>query len=60
MLELKSFARVELWPGESTILTFDVPVGQLGFHDRSLDHTVEPDAAGVQPDTAFDGTVRIA
>jgi beta-glucosidase len=79
VLELKSFARVELAPGESTTLTFDVPVGQLGFHDRSRRYTVEPgifelfvgtasdalvDAgavtveAGVQPEQAFDGTIR--
>jgi beta-glucosidase len=42
VLELKSFARVELAPGESKTLTFDVPVGQLGFHDRMLAYTVEP------------------
>jgi len=83
VLELKSFARVPLEPGESRRLTFEIPVGQLGFHDRSLAYTVEPgvfeffvgtssdsvvdagsvevtgDAAGVQPDKAFDGSVRI-
>jgi len=42
VLELKSFARVELTPGESKLLTFEVPVGQLGFHDRMLAYTVEP------------------
>jgi beta-glucosidase len=42
VLELKSFARVELAPGESKLLTFHVPVGQLGFHDRMLAYTVEP------------------
>jgi len=33
---------VELTPGESKLLTFEVPVGQLGFHDRMLAYTVEP------------------
>jgi beta-glucosidase len=42
VLELKSFARVELAPGESKVLTFAVPIGQLGFHDRMLTYTVEP------------------
>jgi beta-glucosidase len=42
VLELKSFVRLELAPGESKTVTFDVPVGQLGFHDRSLDYVVEP------------------
>ena len=44
VLELKSFVRLELAPGESRAVTFRVPVGQLGFHDRSLAYAVEPGA----------------
>ncbi len=44
VLELKSFVRVELAAGESATVTFRVPVGQLGFHDRSLAYVVEPGA----------------
>lgn len=42
VLELKSFVRLELAAGESRTVTFRVPVGQLGFHDRSLAYVVEP------------------
>ena len=42
VLELKSFVRLALAPGESKTVTFRVPVGQLGFHDRSLAYAVEP------------------
>ena len=42
VLELKSFVRLELGPGESRTVTFRVPVGQLGFHDRSLAYAIEP------------------
>lgn len=42
VLELTSFARVELVIGESRTVTFETPVGQLGFYDRSLTHVVEP------------------
>ncbi len=42
VLELKSFVRLELAAGESKTVTFRVPVGQLGFHDRSLAYAVEP------------------
>jgi beta-glucosidase len=42
VLELKGFVRLELAPGQSTTVTFQVPVGQLGFHDRSLTYVVEP------------------
>jgi beta-xylosidase len=44
VLELKSFVRVELQPGSSRRVTFDVPVRQLGFHGRRLDYVVEPGA----------------
>ncbi len=42
VLELKSFLRVELAAGASRRVTFDVPVGQLGFHGRDLEYVVEP------------------
>jgi beta-glucosidase len=44
VLELKSFVRIALAPGESKTVSFSVPVGQLGFHDRALDWVVEPGA----------------
>jgi beta-glucosidase len=42
VLELKSFLRVELEPSESTLVTFEVPAGQLGFYDRDVAFVVEP------------------
>jgi beta-glucosidase len=42
VLELKAFARVGLEPGASRAVRFAVPLGQLGFYDRQLDHVVEP------------------
>ena len=42
VLELKSFLRVEILPGSSRRVTFDVPVAQLGFHGLDLDYVIEP------------------
>jgi len=42
VLELKSFVRVELPAGAARRITFDVPVGQLGFHGLDLEYVVEP------------------
>jgi beta-glucosidase len=42
VLELKGFVRVEVEPGASRRVTFVVPVAQLGFHGRDLEHVVEP------------------
>ena len=42
VLELASFARVELAAGEARTVTFVTPVGQLGFYDRQLAYVVEP------------------
>jgi beta-glucosidase len=42
VLELKAFVRVELAPGRSRRVTFDLPVAQLGFTGRDLEHVVEP------------------
>ena len=42
VLELKGFARIELEPGESKVVTFQLPVGQVGFYDREMQYVVEP------------------
>ncbi len=42
VLELKGFVRFRLGAGESRRVTFNTPVGQLGFHDRDLAYVVEP------------------
>jgi beta-glucosidase len=42
VLELKGFVRLALAAGETTTVTFETPVGQLGFHDRDLAYVVEP------------------
>ena len=65
VLELKSFARVALEPGESKRVTFGIPVGQLGFHDRSLAYTVEPGVfelfVGVSSERLLDaGSVEVS
>jgi beta-glucosidase len=41
VLELKAFLRLTLEPGESKLIHFDIPVGQLGFYDQRLDYVVE-------------------
>ena len=56
VLELKSFVRLTLEPGASRI-TFDVPVGQLGFYDRDLEYVVEPGVIEVFVGTASDALV---
>ncbi|OFW54299.1 MAG: beta-glucosidase [Actinobacteria bacterium RBG_16_70_17] len=42
VLELKGFARIGLEPGESKVVTFQLPVGQVGFYDREMQYVVEP------------------
>ena len=42
VLELKGFVRVSLRAGEAATVTFETPVGQLGFYDRDLAYIVEP------------------
>ena len=42
--ELKGFKRVRLGPRETKVVTFDLPVGSLGFHDREMRYVVEPGA----------------
>ena len=42
VLELKGFVRVGLAVGESRTVTFETPVGQVGFYDRRLAYVVEP------------------
>lgn len=41
VVELKNFVRVGLEAGASRLVTFEVPVGQLGFYDRELSYVVE-------------------
>ena len=40
--ELKSFLRLTLEAGETRLITFRVPVAQLGFYDRDLAYVIEP------------------
>jgi beta-glucosidase len=42
VLELVGFARIGLEAGQRSVVTFDVPAGQLGFYDRELSYVVEP------------------
>jgi beta-glucosidase len=41
VLELKSFARVSVEPGESRKVGFEIPIGQLGFFDADLEYVIE-------------------
>jgi beta-glucosidase len=47
VLELKGFARVGLPAGGAARVTFDLPVGQLGFYNRDLEYVVEPGSIDV-------------
>lgn len=47
VLELKGFARVGLPAGGSARVTFDLPVGQLGFYNSGLEYVVEPGSIDV-------------
>ena len=40
--ELKGFKRVELAPGESKIVTFELPVSDLAFWNIDMEYVVEP------------------
>src|SRR5690606_26948557 len=40
--ELKGFKRVELAPGESARVSFQLGVNQLGFYDRDMKYVIEP------------------
>ena len=40
--ELKRFARVELAPGETKTLTFELPVAELAFWNIDMEYVVEP------------------
>ena len=40
--ELKRFRRVTLGPGESTTVCFELPVSELAFWNREMEHVVEP------------------
>lgn len=45
--QLLGYRRVELQPGEETVVTFAVPTTRLAFSDRSLRRIVEPGAVEV-------------
>jgi beta-glucosidase len=40
--ELKGFQKILLAPGESRRVSFDLPVGDLGFYDVEMQYIVEP------------------
>jgi beta-glucosidase len=40
--ELKGFKRVQLKPGETKTVTFDLPIHTLGFHNSQMSYVVEP------------------
>ena len=39
---LRAFRKIPIAPGESRTVSFEIPVGDLGFHDRSNEQVVEP------------------
>lgn len=41
---LRAFRKIPIAPGESRTVAFEIPVGDLGFHDRSNEQVVEPGA----------------
>jgi len=45
--ELKGFHRVALEPGASSTVSFEVPVGLLGFFNQDLRYVLEPGAVGI-------------
>jgi beta-glucosidase len=59
VLELKAFVRLALDPGASATVTFTTPVGQLGFHDRSLAYVVEPGVLDVLVGTSSVDLTRV-
>jgi beta-glucosidase len=59
VLELASFVRLELGPGESRTVTFETPVGQLGFYDRGCDYLVEPGRLDVLVGTSSADLVEV-
>ena len=59
VLELASFVRLSLAPGESRMVTFETPVGQLGFYDRDLAYVVEPGRLDVLVGTSSADLVEV-
>lgn len=61
--ELKGFAAVELEPGETRVVAFEVPVGDLAFTTASMEWKVEPGTfdVWVAPDATrgLHGTFRV-
>jgi len=41
VLELKNFLRVRLAPGQARTIAFELPAGQVGFHDHDLSYVVD-------------------
>jgi beta-glucosidase len=42
--ELKGFKKIRLKPGETTTVTFDLPINSLGFNNSQMRYVVEPGA----------------
>jgi beta-glucosidase len=42
--ELKGFQKIALQPGESRLVSFELPIADLGFYTEDLRYTVEPGA----------------
>jgi beta-glucosidase len=40
--ELKGFRKIQLEPGESTTVTFDITPAELSFFDVNMKYVVEP------------------
>jgi beta-xylosidase len=59
VLELASFVRLSLAPGESRRVTFETPSGQLGFYDRDLAYVVEPGRVDVLVGTSSADLVEV-
>ena len=54
---LAAFEKVALAPGEARVVTFRVPVADLGFHDDEARYVVEPGPFQVFVGTASDATL---
>ncbi|HEY6627660.1 MAG TPA: fibronectin type III-like domain-contianing protein, partial [Acidimicrobiia bacterium] len=59
VLELKAFKRVEVPAGESALLRFGLPIGQIGFYNRDLDYVVEPGRVDLLIGTSSSDLVEI-
>jgi beta-glucosidase len=52
--ELRGFQRIELQPGESRQVRFEVPCAELGFHNHEMQYVIEPGefAVWIGPDSS--------